>query len=86
MKLILCPICQDVVKCGRRRKRKCACGASWGKYTDEIFAEIGGKAIPICLHNMELCDAIEARPDKGRGPHFTAWIPPRVCQTIKTIK
>jgi hypothetical protein len=82
MKLILCPKCYDVVKCGNRRKRYCACKKSWGKYIDELYAEIGGEAIPVCLHNSEMVLAIRNQPKKGWGPNFTAWIPAKQCETI----
>jgi hypothetical protein len=83
MKLILCRICNDVVKCGNLKKRFCTCKSSWGKYIDQLNAEIGGLAIPICLHNSEMLQAIKGRPDTGLGLNFTAWVPARHCSTIE---
>ena len=85
MKLILCPKCSDIVKCGSKRKRFCKCRKSWGKYVDSLNAEIGGYAISVCLGNGPLVDAIKAQPETGWGKEFTAWVPARHCSSIKNF-
>ena len=82
MKLILCPKCSDVVKCGNRVKRYCSCRKSWGKYVDELYAEIGGYAICVCLANSGLVDAIRHQPETGWGHEFKAWVPSRHADHI----
>ena len=44
MKLILCPHCQDVVRLKRGTSR-CMCGKSWGRYVNDIDAEVNSEAI-----------------------------------------
>ena len=51
MKLIFCPKCYDVVNLIVNQKRACMCGLSWGQYTDETNALVGGHAIPFGINN-----------------------------------
>ena len=85
MKLILCWKCSDVVKCGMRRKRYCKCKEAWGKYINDLDAEIGGTAISVCLHNSHLVEAIKAQPESGWGKEFKAWVPAKECSTIRRV-
>jgi hypothetical protein len=82
MKLILCPKCSDVVKCGMKKKRYCKCRKSWGMYVDELFADIGGYAVSVCFGNRSFVEALIKQPETGRGYEFTAWIPSRHCENI----
>lgn len=74
MKLILCTICSDLVRlfgdC-----RECRCGASWGRYVDNVQAEIGGKAIGVAIGNESFHRAFARReaewPREGR--QFVGW-------------
>jgi len=82
MKLLLCPHCEDVVKLGKKRMRKCRCGKCAGKYIDKINAIIYGPAIPIGFDNLSLMEAINNRPEDGLGSRFTAFVIPKKCDTI----
>jgi hypothetical protein len=83
MKLILCPVCQDVRKL-RQTATTCQCGASWGYYEkDGLNATIGGKAIPLGFANSSLVAAIKNRPQEGWGERFEAFVIPVECPTIK---
>lgn len=86
MKLIFCPLCQDVVKLRLQEKRTCVCGSSWGQYTDFLHATIGGEAIPIGFANSSFVRALSERPDSGWGRNFEAFVIPKECDTIKIEK
>lgn len=60
MKLLLCPCCSDVRKL-RPEKTYCSCRKSWGKYTDDIHAEIGGETIALGIDNKTLALALKAK-------------------------
>jgi hypothetical protein len=81
MKLIFCPLCQDVIKL-TLALRYCQCGESHGYYLDDINAQIGGKAIPLGFMNYSLAQAIKRRPETGQGQEFTAFVIPRNVSTI----
>jgi hypothetical protein len=85
MKLILCPHCTDVRKLLVNTRTVCECGKSFGQYTDEINAEIGGDAIPLGLANASLALAIRNRPQSGMGKEFTAFVIPREVSSIRRI-
>lgn len=87
MKLIHCPQCNDVVRLWMGEMRHCHCEASWGRFlSDDLTAEIGGKAIPLCVPNDELRKAVANRPQKGAGLVFTACVIPVECETVKGSK
>ena len=89
MKLIYCPICQDVVKLWHQddEARFCHCGASFGKYDEDgLHATIYGEAIPLGFDNASLRDALKLRPEEGCGSQFSAFVIPKVCNTVKEIK
>jgi hypothetical protein len=81
MKLIFCPACQDVIKL-TPCLRYCACGESYGYYTDEIKAVIGGRAIPLGIANNSLAVALRYRPETGQGFEFTAFVIPKNAPNI----
>lgn len=83
MKLIVCPPCSDVISLRTDGMRYCTCGKSWGRYTDNLNAEIGGAAIPIGFANWAFINALKLRPDDGMGKTFEAFVIPKVCDTIK---
>lgn len=82
MKLIFCPKCQDVLKL-QKFKRECMCRKSWGGYTDEVNAAIGGEAIPIGFGNNSFKDAIRMKPRDTRSVKFNAFVIPKKCESIK---
>lgn len=83
MKLIFCPKCNDIIKMIIGEDRYCLCGSSYGKYTDEINAEIGGKSIPIGFANNSFVYAIKNRPQNGYGLRFDAFVIPEDVPSIK---
>lgn len=83
MKLIYCPVCSDI-----RRLRNtliiCDCGASSGKYIDNVNAEIYGDAIPIGIDNKLFVSAINNRSFyKDISIVFAAWV---ISHDSKSIK
>ena len=85
MKLILCPLCQDVVRL-RSELRRCECGTCWGRYLDDLKAEISEKAIPLGFNNTALRNAVMNQPQKGQGKGFGAFVIPKECSTVKVVK
>lgn len=73
MKLIFCPDCQDLFKL-QRTERRCECGASGGRYLDEIRAEISGKAVAVGILNQSFVAALRGSENKTLGENFTAFI------------
>ena len=84
MKLIFCKECHDIFRL-INEKRFCKCGKSWGNYTDDINAEIGGLAVPIGFENSSFVKAFKNRPKEGLGSRFDAFVIPEKCPTIKEI-
>lgn len=86
MKLILCKNCEDIVRL-TSDKRSCACGLAWGRYTDQVNAEINDNATPLGFANSSFVNAIMNRPKGGNsGAEFTAFVIQEDCPTIKVIK
>lgn len=97
MKLIVCPLCQDVrklirslrdtcecEKCVGRVKTECDCGSSWGYYKEDgLHAVIGGDAIPLGFTNRSFLEAIWYRPTSGMGSRFDAFVIPIYCDTVE---
>ena len=82
MKLLFCPVCQDVKKLLERRRRVCICGESWGQYTDDLNAVLGGKALPLGIDNMTFVDAYHHIPEHGQGARFQAFFIEKKCPTV----
>ena len=82
MKLLFCPCCQDVKKLLERKRRVCICGESWGQYTDDLNAVLGGKALPLGIDNNSFIDAYHFTPDDGRGSVFEAFFIEKNCPTV----
>jgi len=85
MKLIFCPRCQDVKKL-QSWMTYCECQESFGRYIDNLNAEIFGEAIPIGFANHLFYSAIRNQPEVGSGKVFEAFIIPKLCDTIKVHK
>ena len=85
MKLIFCKNCFDVKKLGSEMTY-CNCGKCYGRYTDELNAEINISSIPIGFNNFSLSMAIKNQPDKDWGERFEAFVIEKDCKTIKIIK
>lgn len=85
MKLILCSYCYDVVSL-LSKSRTCDCGGSWGRYLeDNLHAEIGGGAVPLGFSNPDFRRAVRNQPESGEGEYFTAFVIPRVCDTVRVL-
>ncbi len=88
MKLLFCGNCADVVKLNTTETRRCACGKSWGRYTDNINAEFGGeRAELIGFANSTLSAALAQhragdRAD-GMGHRFEAFIIPKSAPSVR---
>ena len=82
MKLIYCPICNDVRKLRLGVQTLCICEQSGGEYVDDLNAVLRGKAIPIGLNNSELAEALKKQPEEGLGYVFGAFVIPKNCPTV----
>lgn len=89
MKLIYCPICDDIRKI-RKDNTNCVCGRSWGRYLDSLNAQYGGKAIPLGIDNYSFFDALQKEKTKSRenglGHRFQAFTIPSNCKTFVKSK
>ncbi|MDD3014335.1 MAG: hypothetical protein PHC34_11590 [Candidatus Gastranaerophilales bacterium] len=85
MKLIYCSNCHDVVRLMENR-RFCECKNIWGRYVDNLYAEISEQAIPIGFENSSFYNAIKNRPKEGMGIKFNAFSIPEKCKTITVVK
>lgn len=86
MKLIYCPECQDLFGL-RYELRECSCKKSAGQYSgDGLHAIISGPAIPLGIDNASFRQALRLRPQAGQGEVFEAFVIPKICDTILTIK
>lgn len=82
MKLIACLSCNDIVSL-RPKWRTCFCGRSGGMYTDgKLMASIIGECIPLGIHNASFANAVVGRPRYGFGSEFTAFVIPKICDTV----
>ena len=83
MKLVYCPSCEDVVRLWSRTRR-CRCGASGGRYVDDVYAVYWGKAVPIGFDNWSLGLALGTRreTDEDGGTPFQAFVIPEKCRTL----
>ena len=87
MKLVYCRKCQDIFKIGNRRKKYCQCGLSYGRCVDKIKVIIGGEyAVPVGIYNPSFVLALAARPKKGRGVDFKAFVIPEECENVKILR
>jgi len=85
MKLLFCPLCQDVLKLSLKG-RHCECGASWGRYLEDgLEAELSGQGIPLGFANSTLRTALGRRPAEGLGSTFTAFVIADFCETVDYV-
>ena len=83
MKLIYCINCGDVFNLTKELKM-CSCGKSYGKYVDNINAEISSDSIALGFTNNSFADAITNRKLVGNsGEDFIAFVITEICTTIK---
>ncbi len=82
MKLLLCKICEDIVKLDLTT-RSCHCGATGGHYqVDKLNAVYYGPAVPVGFSNPEFRKALREQPEYGMGKTFVAFVIPKVCPTM----
>lgn len=85
MKLLLCRECNDIFNL-RMEEKKCGCGKTSGRYTDEVNAEYRGPAVPLGFTNSSLAGAVRRRTRFGPGKTFVAFVIERVCPTFVKLK
>ena len=81
MKLFYCKSCSDVVRL-KKTLKKCDCGKSWGRYLDNINAEIGGNAIALGFSNSSFVEALSSNPSPERGTRFEAFVISKKANSI----
>ena len=82
MKLIMCQQCGDIYSL-RSYEKRCACGATSGKYVDGENAIVSGIGIVmIGIDNNTFKQAIRLRPFMGAGIEFVAFVMPEVCNSV----
>lgn len=74
MKLIFCPVCGTVINLIQKKKTFCRCRKSWGMYKDELYATIGGDAIPIGIDNRTFALSLRDRKFLVYDNRFTAFV------------
>lgn len=91
MKLLLCRNCSSFVQL-TKRKRKCDCGQSWGKYKEDgLHAVISGPhAQVIGINNFSLIRALRNQDEKDAqgseailGELIEAWVFPKASKRIE---
>jgi len=85
MKLIFCKSCYDVKKLSTEMTY-CNCKKSYGRYVDNLNAQINEYAIPLGFNNTSLVYAIKNQPEDDWGQEFEAFVIQKNCPTIKIIK
>jgi hypothetical protein len=86
MKLLFCPVCQDVKKL-HLEMTFCNCCSSSGQYNSHINASYYGRAIPLGISNQSFSKALElwreCRKIATKGIEFDSFIIPDKAKTIR---
>lgn len=82
MKLLYCPLCQDVRRIWPNAETRCVCRASSGRYVEGKAAEFTGEAIPLGIGWAPFRAALAA-PDEGERRFFNAFVFPRGAPNIQ---
>ena len=85
MKLLYCLNCKDIYNLTSVLK-KCRCGETMGKYTDNLNAWYSGRAMPLGFANSSFIEAIRNQPEESPGKIFDAFVIERNCKTFKEKK
>jgi hypothetical protein len=85
MKLLFCNDCLSVFSLSPNIIKKCDCGNSEGKYSDNLNAVYKGNCIPLGFHNTEFINALKTQPKSGWGSDFKAFVIAKECETFKKI-
>ena len=85
MKIIFCPNCTDFYNL-RHETKSCSCGATSGKYTDDLNADVFGEnAIVLGIDNTSFVkaakDFIQNKPNRGKN--FDAFVIGLSAGTVK---
>ena len=76
MKLIFCPVCNDVFKLAQNI-RTCKCGKCRAKYIDNSKAVTNGKGICLAISNHSLAERLFVNPyDFDCKRNIECWIRP----------
>lgn len=77
MKLLYCPLCQDIFKLSSHHTRTCFCGITRGRYErGSGHAIVNGKGISVAIANLDLSSAV-ARVKDGKGnTAVRCWVRP----------
>ena len=91
MKLLICPVCNDIFSLSYAEK-KCSCGKTYGRYIDKLNAVYSG-GIPFCFSNQSFVEASREKmrkdkstPERYYGERFDAWMCPIGSNTFKEEK
>lgn len=83
MKLLNCLRCGDIIAL-RGKVRTCECGASKGRYVDNINAEYEGPSRLIGINNHDLNAARGGLPGEG-ADEFRCWVISDHCKPVKKL-
>ena len=86
MKLLFCTKCEDIFRLWIGEIRKCKCGMSQGKYTDNLNAWYSGPTIPLGFGNSTFKLALDNQPETGFGPRFDAFVISKQSPTFQKKK
>ncbi len=87
MKLLYCKNCRDVVALIRSKTRKCFCGETSGRYTDNLNAIYSGEhALPFGIDNPSFMKARMMTELMGEGEDFTAFVITEDCKTFNKVE
>ena len=80
-------MCHDVIRLKVGVEKSCDCGATGGRYLNNLYAEYWGEnAVPLGFANGSFVRALSCRPENGWGHPFTAFVIPKECDTMKYYK
>jgi len=85
MKLIVCSLCRDARALRPAHRAACACGQSWGMYSEDgVKAEYGGLAIPVEICSESLALAMRRRRKDDHYPWgVLAYLVEADCPTFR---
>jgi hypothetical protein len=89
MKLLLCGICQDVVKIGTKEKRFCMCKESWCRTVDDdkqVEVSDHPNAIVLGVDNRTLKTAVVVKHIHKKGIEFDAFVITDDCEAVTRTK
>jgi len=83
VKLLYCTECRSIFNLTLEEKT-CECGKTGGRYTDAVYAEYHGPAIPLGIANSPFREALARQKEVAEwGESFAAFVIPKVCPTFR---